>query len=93
MQNMKAKHYTVSKDKQSGYINTECKPVTELVTKCIICGNDVVISMCENSLKVCEDCVYEKVPSDKKNLGYCILHRYLGKDICVDGIIKYFENK
>lgn len=53
---MKDKDYIVKTDKQSGYINTECKPVTEFVTRCIICENDVVISAWDNVPKVCEDC-------------------------------------
>lgn len=53
---MKDKDYTVKTDKQGGYINIECKPVTERVTKCIICGNGVVIGMWNTAPKVCEDC-------------------------------------
>jgi hypothetical protein len=53
---MKDKDYIVSMDTQSGYINTECKPETKRITKCIICGNTVVISMWDNIPKVCEDC-------------------------------------
>ena len=53
---MKDKNYTVKTDRQSGYIDTECKPVTHLITNCIICGNEVVISVWGNTLKVCEDC-------------------------------------
>jgi hypothetical protein len=68
---MKDKDYTVNIDRQSGYINTECKPATELVTKCIICGNDVVISVWDNAPKVCEDCkkaiAYAKKLMEKDN--------------------------
>jgi hypothetical protein len=68
---MKDKDCTVKTDKQSGYINTECKPVTQLVTKCIICGNDVVISVWDNATKVCEDCkkavAYAKKLMEKEN--------------------------
>jgi hypothetical protein len=53
---MKDNDYAVSIDKQSGYINTECKPAIKLVIKCIICGNDVVISGWDNAPKVCDDC-------------------------------------
>lgn len=53
---MKNKDYTVKTDKQSGYINTECEPVIDLVTKCIICGNGVVINVWDSAPKVCDDC-------------------------------------
>ena len=53
---MKDKNYTVKTDRQSGYINAEFKPVTQLVTNCIICGNGVVIGVWNNTSKVCEDC-------------------------------------
>ena len=54
---MKDKDYTVKTDRQSGYINTEFKPVTQLSTNCTICGNEVVIiSVWDNTLKICEDC-------------------------------------
>ena len=53
---VKDKDYTVKTDKQSKRIHIDCKPVTEIVTKCIICGNEVVISIWDNATKVCEDC-------------------------------------
>lgn len=63
---MKNKDYAVSINKQSGYINTESKPETELVTKCIVCGKDVVISERYSAPKVCEDC--------KKAIAYAKEH-------------------
>jgi hypothetical protein len=68
---MKDKDYTVSKDKQSGYINTDCEPVTQFVTSCIICGEGVVVSAWNNGPKVCEDCkkaiAYAKKLMEKEN--------------------------
>lgn len=53
---MNDKDYTVKRDTQPGRINTDCKPITEIIVKCIICGNDVVINIRDNSPQVCEDC-------------------------------------
>jgi hypothetical protein len=68
---MKDKDYTVKKNTQSGYINIECKPVTELITNYIICGNDVVISVWDSAPKVCDDCkkaiAYAKKLMEKEN--------------------------
>ena len=68
---MKDKDYAVKTDKQTD-INIDYKPVTELVTKCIICGNDVIISVWDNTAKVCEDCkktiAYAKKLMEKEDL-------------------------
>lgn len=68
---MEDKDYAVSKDKQSGYLNTGCKPVTQHVTECIICGNDIIVSSWDNAPKVCNDCkkviFYAKKLMEKDN--------------------------
>lgn len=68
---MKDKDYAVRIRKKSGYINTECRPVTQFVAKCIICGNDVIISVWDNAPKVCNDCkkaiAYAKKLMEKDN--------------------------
>lgn len=63
---MKDKDYRVNIDRQSGYIDTECKPVTHLITNCIICRNEVVINVWDTIPQVCEDC--KKAIAYAKNL-------------------------
>lgn len=68
---MKDKDYTVKKDKQGGVICTDCKPITELVTRCIVCGGEVVVGVWDRAPKVCEDCknaiAYVKKLMEKEN--------------------------
>ena len=68
---MKNKNYTVNIDRQGDVVNTECKPITEFITMCIVCGNEVVIGVWDTAPKVCEDCkkavAYAKKLMEKEN--------------------------
>ena len=53
---MKDKDYIIKTKNDWGVIRTDVKPITEYVTKCIICDRDVVVSIFDAPLKVCDDC-------------------------------------
>ena len=50
------KDYPVKMDKLPGRINIDSKPITKIIVKCLICGNDVVIRASDKAPQVCEEC-------------------------------------